>query len=114
MLDSLPRAHVADDLPPDDQVAVRGAAEIGEHERGRLETASAVVDRHPDAVCPEADDIRTTVAVDVGQEPGMILDAPTLVEAELGEDELGWREGAVAVAQRDPHPAVAEAQQVGM
>ena len=110
------RLAVAGDVGQEARVLVDAPAlveaELRLHELRRLEGAVAVAERRPYAGVAEADDVRLAVAGDVGQEAGVLVDAPALVEAELGLHELRRLERAVAVAQRRPYAGVAEADDV--
>src|SRR5690606_14967811 len=99
---------------PVDAPAPGDVAEILEHGHGREpEAAVAVAERHVDAGIAEPDDVRAAVAVDVGEEAGMPVDAPSLLIAEIREHEGGRVEGAAARGARDPDPGLAEADDVG-
>ena len=67
-----------------------------------------------DAGVAEADDVGPAVAGEVGEQARMLVDPPAAgLEAEVGEHELRRLERAVAVAERDLHAGVAEADDVG-
>ena len=88
-------------------------AEVGEHELRLLKRPVAVAERDPDARIPEADDVGVTAACQHGDEAWMPVHAPSLLGAEVREDEPRFLEAAVAVAQRGPYPRVPEADEIG-
>ena len=89
-------------------------AEVRQHELRRLERAVAVAQRRPHPGIAEAHDVGPAVAGDVGQEARVLLHPPaTGLEAEVRQHELRRLERAVAIAQRRPHPGIAEAHDVG-
>ena len=91
------------------------AAEVRQHEpRRRRERAVGVCQRHVHAGIAEADDVGAAVAGDVGEEARMFLDPPAAsLEAEVGQHGPGRAERPIAVAERDIHPGVAEADDIG-
>src|SRR5439155_17236742 len=102
-------AGVLVDLP-----AAGFESEVGEDELHRLEGAVAVSEGDVDAGVAEADDVGAAVAREVCEEAGVLVDVPAArLFAEVGEDELGGAERAVAVAERYIDPGVAEADDVG-
>ncbi len=101
-------------IVPDDGEDDRFVAEVGQHEAWTRECPSAGTDGDVDAGVAEADDVGAAVAGDVGEQAWVLVDAPAAgLVAEVVEDELGGREGAVAVAERDVDAGVAEADDVG-
>jgi hypothetical protein len=66
----------------------------------------------PHAVVTKADDVGVSIAVDIEDEPWVLVNSPTLVVTEVPEDELGRLEGAVAVAEGRPDAIKAEPDHV--
>src|SRR5262249_9178264 len=79
---------------------------------GSLERAVAVAESDIDIVVAECDDVGAAIAGDIGQEPGVPVHAPPLVNTE-SRDAGGHGERAVTVAQGDIHTVVPEADNVG-
>ena len=99
---------VAGDLP------ALARTEFREHQCCRLERAVSIAQGNPDTVIPKSDDVCSPVAGEVGDHSRVLVDAPTLVVAQIGEDELRLLEAAVAIAQGDPHAVGAKAEDVGL
>ena len=81
-------------------------------EVGRAEPTRAVTQGHHHSVVPEPQQIGPAIAGEIRDEALMLLHAPALVEAEAGQHERRRREAARAVTQGDPHPVVAEPDDV--
>ena len=78
--------------------AARVVPEVGDCELRGLEGAVAVVDRYPDAVIAEPDDVGAGVVGEPGQEPRMLVDPPVAgVVSEVRHDEDRHRHGAEGV-----------------
>src|SRR5262249_56150688 len=93
------------EAPPLDNTEVGDAGGSGE---GAVTVAQG--DIH--TVVPEADNVGAAIAGDIGQEPGVLVHAPPLVNTE-SRDAGGHGERAVTVAQGDIHTVVPEADNVG-
>src|SRR5262249_7474074 len=78
---------------------------------GRLERPVAFAEADIDIVVAEADNVGAAIASDIGQEPGMLVYSPPLVNTEF-RDAGGHGEQAVTAAQRDIHPIVPAADNV--
>ena len=88
-------------------------AEVVEDELRGGEGAVAVAERDVDAGVAEADDVGAAVTGDVGQEARVPVDTPTTrLDAEIRQDDARLGERPVAVAQRRPDAAFAEADDV--
>ena len=106
---------------PPDAAAVLDAVVLGDREDGgsvtearqdevrRREAALAVAERRPDAGIAEADDVGTAGACQTLDEPGMPVDPPPLLVAQVRVDEARLLERAVTVPERRPDARVAEA-----
>ena len=83
--------------------------------RREAERAVAVAERDIDAGVAEADDVGAAVAGDVGEEARMLVDPPAAgSKPKSVMTGTGVKcERAVAVAERDVHAGVAEADDVG-
>src|SRR5918994_2189700 len=98
---------------PLDTPAPIAVTEGAEDQLRVLEGSVAVVDRDPDPVVSEAHDVRATVARQVGEEAGMLLDTPaSIVVSEGAKDQLWCLKAFVAVVERGPDPVVSEAHDV--
>src|SRR5262249_56613521 len=78
---------------------------------GRLERPVAFAEADIDIVVAEADNVGAAIASDIGQEPGMLVYSPPLVNTEF-RDAGGHGERAVTVTQRDIHTVVPAADDV--
>src|SRR5207248_4489459 len=88
----------------------RMIAKIREHETGGLEGSVAIAQGDPDAGVAEAYDIGPVVPVQVCEIAGVQRNPPTLVEAELGQDQLR----TASSRYRYPDSVVAEADDIGL
>src|SRR5512139_3311567 len=89
----------------------RVEGKVAGHESRRVERPIAPVERDPDAVHAEADDVGPAVTGQVRKEARKCR-TPALVEAKLLESEPEVTEGAVSIAESGPRPRVAEAKDV--
>ena len=79
-----------------------------------LKRAVAVADRRPHILVAEADDVGPAIAVEIDDEARVPIDPPaSRLVPEVGDHDLRILKTAVAVAERGPHAAVAEADDVG-
>ena len=94
-------------------------AELVDDLLGCLEATVTVIEGDPDAVIAESDDVCSSVACEVGEEPRMQVYAPAasstcnMVKAEVVvDDALGCLEATVTVIEGDPHAVIAESDDV--
>src|SRR6266436_1073776 len=79
-----------------------------------LKSALAITDGRPHTVVAKSNDVIDTVVIQISHEPGMLIYLPaSSFQTELGVYNVGTSECAVAIAQRYPHSALAEADDVG-
>src|SRR5690242_7479500 len=101
-------------MPVDAPSSSIEAQVVDDRYRLEVERAVAVAQRDVEPVVAESDDVRATVAGDVGEKSRVPVDAPAArFEAEVRQHEARFLERAVPVSERDPNAVVAEADDVG-
>jgi hypothetical protein len=94
---------------PVDTPATSLVAEVRDDQPWCLEGPITVVERDPDPCVSEPDNIRPSVAGQVGEEARVPFDPPAAGHiAECGNHEVGGLEGPVAVIEGTPDPCVSE------
>jgi hypothetical protein len=88
-------------------------AEIAQHEERVLKGPVAIPERRPNAVKAKSNDVGEAILVQIDQKSGMLVHLPASgLEAEVGIHDVGILKCAIAVAERHPHAALAEADDV--
>jgi hypothetical protein len=99
------RNTIAVEIDNDPRMLVHAPASVEAEEvlrePWRAEATVAIVDRRPGAIVAEPNDVRVAVVVEVDDKARVLIDAPTLLHAEICEDGLrGWfAEGAVGILE---------------
>ena len=88
--------------------------EVGDDEQRVLKCTIAVADGRPDASIAESDDVSQSVTVKVDDESWVLVNLPRPRQvAEIGNDHPRSLKAAVAIAERRPHSAIAETDDIG-
>jgi hypothetical protein len=103
-VDEVPRMHV--------NAPTLVKSEVVEDKLGSCESPISIVQRDVNTSVREPDDVATFITGDICYESRVTFDPPPLVVAKVGDDELGSREGTIAVVQRDDDSGITESNDV--
>ena len=91
--------------------------EIRQNEVWILKGAVSVAECNPHPIVSEANNVRTAITSEIGEEARMLVDAPSTGRVcapitEIRQNEVWILKGAVSVSECSPHPSVSEANNV--